>query len=155
MENKGTKQISYNRKVRHDYFIMDTYEAGISLSGTEVKSVRQGMLNLKDSYATFSKGNEVFVKGMHISPYEKGNIFNTDPLRDRKLLLHKSEIRKLIAVTSQQGFSVVPLSVYLKNSLVKIELAVVKGKKQYDKRDDAADRDAKRNIDRVMKERYH
>lgn len=153
MANEGRKIIAQNKKARHDYFIEDIYEAGIELFGTEVKSVRQGSINLKDSYAMVSKNGEIYVHGMHISPYEKGNIFNKDPLRVRKLLLHKQEIRKLIGVTAQMGYSLIPLSVYLKNSKVKVELAVCKGKKLYDKRDDAAKRDAKRDIDRALRQR--
>ena len=153
MDKKGTKLLAQNKKARHDYFIEDTYEAGIELFGTEVKSLRQGMLNLKDSYASITKAGEIYVRGMHISPYEKGNIFNKDPLRERRLLLHRSEIRKLAGVTAQLGFSLVPLSVYLKGSLVKVELAVVRGKKLYDKRDDAAKKDAKRDIDRALRDR--
>ncbi len=145
------KIISQNKKARHDYFIIETFEAGIELFGTEVKSVRQGKINLTDSYASVD-GGEVYVKQMHISPYEQGNIFNRDPLRDRRLLLHKREITKLIGETKQNGFSLVPLSVYLKGSLVKVELALVKGKKLYDKRDDIAARDSARRIDRAVKE---
>ncbi len=153
MANDAKKIIAQNKKARHDYFIEDVYEAGIELFGTEVKSVRQGSVNLKDSYASVSKTEEIFVHGMHISPYEKGNIFNKDPLRVRKLLLHKNEIRKLIGITAQMGYSLVPLSMYLKNSKVKVELAVCKGKKLYDKREDAARRDAKRDIERALRER--
>lgn len=153
MEKRATKLLAQNKKARHEYFIEETYEAGIELFGTEVKSVRQGMLNLKDSYGSITKQNEIYIKGMHISPYEKGNIFNKDPLRERRLLMHKSQIRKLLGVTAQMGYSIVPLSVYLSGSKVKVELAVVKGKKLYDKRDSAAQRDAKRNIDRAMHEK--
>lgn len=151
-EKNNTKIIAQNKKARHDYFIIDTYEAGIELFGTEVKSVRAGKVNLADAYASIDSG-EVFVKGMNISPYEKGNIFNRDPLRAKKLLLHKNEIRKLTGTIQQQGFSLIPLSVYLKGSLVKVSLAVAKGKKLYDKRDDIAKRDARRNADRAIKER--
>lgn len=147
-----TKTLAQNKKARHDYFILETFEAGIELFGTEVKSVRQGKLNLTDAYASIDNG-EVIVKGMHISPYEQGNIFNKDPLRHRKLLLHKKEIRKLIGQIKQDGLSLVPLSVYLKGSLVKVSLALVKGKKLYDKRDDIAKKDARRNMDRALKER--
>ncbi len=154
MKSSGVKIIAQNKKARHDYFIEDTYEAGIELFGTEVKSVRQGSVNLKDSYAGIDKNAEVFVHGMHISPYEKGNIFNKDPLRVRKLLMHRYEIRKLIGVTAQMGYSLIPLSVYLKNSKVKVELAVCKGKKLYDKRADAAKKDAKRDIERAMRQKY-
>lgn len=152
MSEDSIKLISQNKKARHDYFIIEEIEAGIELFGTEVKSVRQGKVNLTDAYASINN-SEVFVKGMNISPYEQGNIFNRDPLRERKLLLHKNQIRKLIGQIQQQGFSLIPLKVYLKGSLVKVTLAVVKGKKLYDKRDDIAKRDAKRNMDRVMKER--
>ena len=147
MAKETIKPVSQNRKARHDYFIEQTYEAGIVLTGTEVKSVRQGKVNLKDSYA-YIKDSEVFISGMHISPYEQGNIYNADPLRDRKLLLHKYEINKLIGYTQQKGLTLVPLQVYFKNGKVKIELAVARGKKLYDKRRDVAERDAKREIER-------
>lgn len=147
------KIISQNKKARHEYFIEETIEAGIELFGTEVKSVRLGKVNLTDAYASI-KNSEVFVKGMNISPYEQGNIFNRDPLRDKKLLLHKNQIRKLIGQIQQQGYSLIPLSVYLKGSLVKVSLAVAKGKKLYDKRNDIAKKDAKRNAERALKERY-
>lgn len=150
-ENKSnTKLIAQNKKARHEYFILDTYECGIELFGTEVKSVRQGKVNLTDAYAGITRG-EVWLKGMNISPFEQGNIFNRDPLRERKLLLHKREILKLSQNLKEQGLSLVPLKVYLKGSLVKVELALVKGKKLYDKREDIAKRDAKRNIDRAIK----
>ncbi len=145
------KIISQNKRARHDYFIIETIEAGIELFGTEVKSVRLGKVSLADSYASVDNG-EVYVKHMNISPYEQGNIFNRDPLRERKLLLHKKEILKLIGQTKQNGFSLVPLSVYLKGSLVKVSLAVVKGKKLYDKRRDIAGKDAARKMDRAIKE---
>lgn len=147
------KIISQNKKARHEYFIIETYETGIELVGTEVKSIRQGKVNLTDAYASVDNG-EVFVKGMNISPYEQGNIFNRDPLRHRKLLMHKAEIRKLIGFIQQQGYSLVPLSVYLKGSRVKVSLAVVKGKKLYDKRQDIAKRDAKRSAERALKSNY-
>ena len=146
------KLIAQNKKARHDYFIIEEIEAGIELFGTEVKSVRLGKINLTDAYASINDG-EVFIKGMNISPYEQGNIFNRDPLRERKLLLHKNQIRKLIGQIQQQGFSLIPLKVYLKGSLVKVTIALVKGKKLYDKRDDIAKRDAMRNMDRAMKDR--
>ncbi|NLY43682.1 MAG: SsrA-binding protein SmpB [Clostridiaceae bacterium] len=152
MDKENIKIIAQNKKARHDYFIEATYEAGIELAGTEVKSVRQGKVNLKDSYASIERG-EVILKGMHISPYEKGNIFNKDPLRDRRLLLHRYEINKLIGATQQKGYSLIPLRVYLKGALVKVELALAKGKKIYDRRADIAQRDAKRELDRVMKEK--
>lgn len=144
------KIISQNKKARHEYFILETYECGIELFGTEVKPVRDGKVNLTDAYAGVNNG-EVWLKGMNISPFEKGNIFNRDPLRERKLLLHKREILKLSQQLKEQGLSLVPLKVYLKGSLVKVEVALVKGKKLYDKREDIAKRDAKRNIDRAVK----
>lgn len=146
------KVVANNKKARHDYFIEETYEAGIELTGTEVKSIRQGKVNLKDSYASIRDG-EVFVFQMHVSPYEKGNIYNKDPLRVRKLLLHKSEINKLIGYTQQQGYALIPLKVYFKRGLVKVELAVAKGKKLYDKRRDLAKKDAKREMERAFKEK--
>jgi len=151
MANEGIKVISQNKKARHDYFIEQTIEAGIVLSGTEVKSIRQGKVSLKDSYATIKNG-EVMINGMHISPYEQGNIFNKDPLRERKLLLHKAEINKLIGYTQQKGFTLIPLQLYFKRGKVKVELGIAKGKKLYDKRADIAERDAKREIDRKIKE---
>ena len=152
MRQPGTKTIAVNRKARHDYFVQETYEAGIELFGTEVKSLRQGQVNLKDSWCDIQNG-ELFIKQMHISPYEKGNIFNKDPIRPRKLLMHKREILKLYGTLKQEGLTLVPLSLYFKNSRVKVELGLCKGKKLYDKRDDIAKRDAKRSIDRAMKER--
>jgi len=147
----GSKTIAQNKKARHDYFIEETLEVGIVLVGTEVKSLRQGRVNLKDSYASVDDG-EVFVKQMHISPYEQGNMFNTDPMRVRKLLMHKREIARLVGLTARQGYSLVPLSLYFKNSKIKLELALAKGKKMYDKRADAAEKDARRHIDRAIKE---
>jgi len=147
---EGTKLIAQNRKARHDYFIEETFEAGIALTGTEVKSLRLGRANLQDSYATIKNG-EVFVNGLHISPYDMGNRFNHDPLRTRKLLLHRFEINKLIGHTQKKGLTLVPLSLYFKKGMVKVELAVCKGKKLYDKRDDIAKKDALREIDRRMK----
>ena len=152
LDKKSIKNITVNKKARHDYFIDEVIEAGIELSGTEVKSLRKGAVNLKDSYVSLKTG-EAFVKGMHISPYEQGNIFNKDPLRDRKLLLHKREINRLIGTVKQQGVSIIPLSLYFKGSLVKIEIAIARGKKNYDKRDDLAKKEAQRNMDRAMKER--
>ena len=146
------KTLVENRKARHDYFIEEAMEAGIALVGTEVKSIRAGKANLKDSYADVMNG-EIFVRNMHISPYEQGNIFNKDPLRNRKLLLHKEQINKLIGFTAQKGFTLVPLSLYLKNGRVKVNLGIVRGKKDYDKRDAMLERDAKRDIDRQLKER--
>lgn len=146
------KTLAENRKARHDYFIEESMEAGIELVGTEVKSIRGGKANLKDSYAEIKNG-EIFVCNMHISPYENGNIFNKDPLRERKLLLHKSEISRLLAFTAQKGYTLVPLSLYLKNGRVKVNIAVAKGKKDYDKRDSMLEKEAKRDIDRQIKER--
>lgn len=154
MRAKGTKKIADNRKVNHDYFVLDTYEAGIELVGTEVKSIRLGNVNLKDSWCSIDNG-EIFVRGMHISPYEKGNIFNRDPLRVRKLLIHRREINKLFGTVKQDGLSLIPLSIYFKDSKVKISVGLCKGKKLYDKRDDAAKRAAKREIDRNIKLRNH
>ncbi len=151
MEKNSVKVIAKNKKATHDYFIIESYETGIELFGTEVKSVRQGKVSLNDSYASIQDG-EVYLKHMNISPYEQGNIFNKDPLRDRKLLLHKKEIRKLIGQIQQQGYALIPTSVYLKGSLVKVSLALAKGKKLYDKRDDMAKRDSKRSMDRAFKE---
>ncbi|HIU49315.1 MAG TPA: SsrA-binding protein SmpB [Candidatus Avimonoglobus intestinipullorum] len=151
MQKEQTKTLAQNKKARHDYFIIETYETGIELAGTEVKSIRQGKVNLSDAYASIKDG-EVFIKGMNISPYEQGNIFNRDPLRDRKLLLHKREIRKLIGQIQQQGYALIPLSLYLKGSLVKVSLAVAKGKKLYDKRSDLAERASRRDMDRAFKE---
>jgi len=148
----GIKPVAQNKKARHDYFIEDTYEAGIELFGTEVKSIRGGRLNLKDSYAAVDNG-ELFVNNMHVSPYEKGNIFNKDPLRRRKLLMHKREITRLLGLTMRDGYSLIPLSVYLKGRHVKVELALAKGKKLYDKRHDIAEKQAGREMDRMMKER--
>lgn len=144
--------LAENRKARHDYFIEESYEAGIELVGTEVKSIREGKANLKDSYAEIRNG-EVFLRNMHVSPYEQGNIFNRDPLRDRKLLLHKVQILKLTAYTTQQGYTLIPLSLYLKNGRVKVNLAVAKGKKNYDKRQDLIEKAAKRDIERELKGR--
>lgn len=152
MADEGIKIIAQNKKARHDYFIEETYEAGIVLAGTEVKSVRQGNVNIRDSYAVIKDG-EVFLYNMHISPYEKGNIFNRDPLRTRKLLLNRREINKLTGYVQQKGYTLVPLKVYLKRGWVKIELAVAKGKKSYDKRQSIAKRDAQRAIQRAFRER--
>ena len=152
MEKKGVKIAAQSRKAHHDYYVEEKYEAGIELAGTEVKSVRAGTLNLKDSYCSVKEG-ELFVHGMHISPYEKGNIFNKDPVRVRRLLMHKREIRKLHALVKQDGYTLVPLSVYFRDSRVKLEIGLCRGKKNYDKRDAAAQRDAKREMDRAMKAR--
>ena len=148
----GGKTIAVNRKARHDYFVLETFETGIELVGTEVKSLRQGGINLKDSWCTID-GGELFVKGMHISPYEKGNVFNRDPFRVRKLLMHKREIIRLYGKVKQEGLTLIPLSLYFKNSRVKLELGLCKGKQLHDKRDDMAKRDAKREIERALKQR--
>ncbi|MGJ0845851.1 SsrA-binding protein SmpB [Tissierella praeacuta] len=153
MKKIGTKVVATNRKARFEYFIEDTIEAGLVLTGTEVKSIRQGKLNIKDSYASVEDG-EVFINNLHISPYEQGNIYNVDPVRKRKLLLHKREIRKLMAAITQKGYTLVPLSVYIKNGLVKVELATAKGKKLYDKREDIAKKDAERRMQQHSSEKY-
>lgn len=149
----GKKILATNKKARHDYFIDEVFECGIELNGTEVKSIRQGRVNLKEGYASVDN-SEVFLKQVHISPYDQGNRFNVDPLRTRKLLLHKSEIRKLIGATTVKGYSLVPMSMYLKNGRVKLELGLGKGKKLYDKRQDLAKKDAMRRIERESKDRY-
>ncbi len=150
---ESTKTITQNKKAYHDYFVEETYEAGIELCGTEVKSLRAGRVNLKDSWCNIVDG-EIFVNGMHISPYDHGNIFNRDPMRVRKLLMHKKEIMKLFGTVQQQGLSLIPLSLYFKGSKVKVQVGLCKGKKLYDKRASIAERDAKRNIERAFKERY-
>ena len=144
------KQIAYNRKARHEYFIEETLEAGMELFGTEVKSIRGGGLNIKEAWCDFANG-ELFVKQMHINPYEQGNIFNREPLRVRKLLLHRKELDRIFGLMKQQGVTIIPLQVYFKGSKVKMEIAICKGKKLYDKRADAAKQDAKRDIQRAMK----
>ena len=149
---KGIKTVAQNRKAFHDYFIEERYEAGMALEGWEVKSIRAGQVNLKDSFCTVKDG-ELFARGMHISPYEHGNIFNRDPMRPKRLLMHKAEIRKCHQSVMQQGLALIPLSVYLKDGRMKLELALCKGKKLYDKRASMAERDAKRTIDRAIKER--
>ena len=154
MAASGIKIVAKNQKAHHEYFVEVTVEAGIELVGTEVKSVRAGTISLKESWCQVKDG-EMFIKQLHIAPYEKGNIFNKDPLRPRRLLLHKREINRLFGKVKQDGYSIIPLSVYLKNSRVKVEIALCRGKKLYDKRDDAAVRDAKRQIERAMKERNH
>lgn len=146
------KIIVQNKKAYHDYFVEEKYEAGIELFGTEVKSIRKGSVNLKDCYASVKNG-EMFVHGMHISPYEKGNLFNNDPLRVKRLLMHKKEIVKLGSLITREGFALIPLSLYWQGSNVKLELGLCKGKKQYDKRETAAKKSAAREIDRSMKER--
>ena len=152
-KSKGVKVLAQNKKAFHEYFVEDKYECGIVLVGTEVKSIRAGRVNLKDSYVKIKRG-EAFVIGMHISPYEKGNIFNRDPFRERKLLLHKAELRRLARASQEQGFSIIPLSMYLKDGLVKMEIATAKGKKLYDKRESLAKRDAEREMERKLREKY-
>ena len=149
-EKKANKVIAQNKKARHDYFVIETYEAGIALFGTEVKSIRCGSVNLKDSYCKVERG-ELFAIGIHISPYEKGNIFNRDPLRDRKLLMHKREIRKLEMTTGRDGYTLIPLSLYFSGSNVKVEVGVCKGKKLYDKREAEAEKQPGRDIEREAK----
>ena len=153
MAKDNFKLIANNKKARHDYFLEETYEAGIELFGTEVKSLRLGQVNLKDSWCDIQNG-ELFIKQMHISPYVKGNIFNRDPIRPRKLLMHKREILKLYGTLKQEGLTLIPLSLYFKNGRVKVELGLCKGKKLYDKRASMAERDSKREIERAMKQRY-
>lgn len=148
----GIKQIASNRKAFHDYFVLDRFEAGIELFGTEVKSIRAGSVNLKDSFCIVKDG-ELFARGMHISPYDKGNIFNRDPMRPKRLLMHKREIMKLNARVMQEGIALIPLSLYFKDGRVKVELGLCKGKQLHDKRDAEADRQAQRDIERVLKER--
>lgn len=152
VRKKNSNSLAENRKARHDYFVEETIEAGIALVGTEVKSIRGGKCNLKDCYGDLYNG-EVFIKNMHISPYEQGNIFNVDPLRDRKLLLHKEQISRLAGLVSQQGYTLVPLSLYLKNGRVKVALGICRGKKNYDKRDSMLEKAHKRDIERQLKER--
>ena len=150
----GSRLISQNKKAYHEYFVEEKYEAGISLFGTEVKSIRAGAVNLKDSYCSF-KGGELFVLGMHVSPYEKGNIFNREPLRERKLLMHRRELNKLFGLVSQKGLTLVPLSLYFSGKNVKVEVGLCRGKKLYDKRDVAAKNEANREMDRRIKEQSH
>lgn len=151
---ESTKTITQNKKAHHDYFVLESYEAGIELCGTEVKSLRAGKVNLKDSWCNIVDG-EIFVNGMHISPYDHGNIFNRDPMRVRKLLMHKKEINKLFGTLQQQGLSLIPISLYFKGRKVKVQVGLCKGKKLYDKRATIADRDAKRNIQRALKEKQY
>ncbi|MBQ3125796.1 MAG: SsrA-binding protein SmpB [Clostridia bacterium] len=153
-EKKGSKIIAQNKKAFHDYFVDERYEAGIALFGTEVKSLRAGAVNLKDSYCQIKDG-ELFAVGMHISPYEQGNIFNRDPLREKKLLMHKREIMKLQGLISRDGFTLIPLSLYFSGSHVKVEIGLCRGKKLYDKRDAAAKKQADRDIERYSKSRDH
>lgn len=148
-KNTGIKIIAQNKKAYHDFFVLEKLEAGIELFGTEVKSIRQGKINLKDSWC-FVKDGEMFVNGMHISPYEQGNIFNRDPLRTKRLLLHKKEIRRFYSQVKQEGLAIIPLSVYFLKGRAKVEIGLCKGKKLYDKRAVAAQKDAKRNIDRAL-----
>ena len=150
---KGKKEIATNRKAFHDYFVLERFEAGISLAGTEVKSIRGGQVNMKDSYCTVKDG-QLILRGMHISPYEHGSIFNRDPVRPRTLLMHKREIIKLNARIMQDGVALIPLSLYFKDGKVKVELGLCKGKKLHDKRDSEAERESKRDIERMMKEKY-
>ena len=152
-KKNDNRTIVENRKARHDYFVEEVFEAGVELFGTEVKSIRAGTVNLKDSYCEIDEG-EVFALGVHISPYEQGNIFNRDPLRPKKLLMHKREIMKLTGLISRDGYTLVPLSLYFKGSRVKMAIGLCKGKKLYDKRDSAAKRDADRIIERTMKDRF-
>ena len=149
-KNDGMKIVAENRKARHDYFIHETFETGLVLQGTEVKSLRAGRVNLKDSFASIKNG-EIFVENMHISPYEQGNIFNHEPLRKRKLLMHKGEIRRLIGTIKEKGLTLVPLEVYLKGRLVKVEIGLAQGKKKYDKRATIAKNDARREVEREFK----
>ena len=150
VRKKNSNSLAENRKARHDYFIEETMEAGLALVGTEVKSIRGGKCNLKDSYADIENG-EILIKQMHVSPYEQGNIFNVDPMRNRKLLLHKEEIFRLQGLVQRDGYTLIPLSLYLKNGRVKVALGVCKGKKNYDKRDSLLEKSAKRDIDRAIK----
>ena len=149
MEKNENRTVAQNKKAYHDYFVEETYEAGIELFGTEVKSVRQGKINLKDSWCNIVKG-ELFVNGLHISPYDHGNIFNRDPMRPKKLLMHKKEILKLFGLTKQQGYAIIPLQVYFKKGKAKLLIGLCKGKKLYDKREDAAKKSANREIERNM-----
>lgn len=153
MPKSESKTIAQNKKAYHDYFVTESIEAGIELVGTEVKSLRAGRVNLKDSWCSIVDG-EIFVNGMHISPYEQGNIFNKDPMRVRRLLLHKREIMRLFGLLKQDGYSIIPLSLYFKGSRVKVQIGLCKGKKLYDKRADIASKDAKRNIERHLKEQF-
>lgn len=152
VRKKNSNSLAENRKARHDYFIEETIEAGLALVGTEVKSIRNGKCNLKDCYADIYNG-EAFIKQMHISPYEQGNIFNVDPLRERKLLLHKAEISRLLGLVQRDGYTLVPLSLYLKNGRVKVAIGICRGKKNYDKRDSMLEKAHKRDMDRAIKER--
>ncbi|HBI04321.1 MAG TPA: SsrA-binding protein [Paenibacillaceae bacterium] len=152
MAKDGVKVIAQNKKARHDFFIEDTYEAGIVLTGTEIKSIRAGRVNLRDSYAGIRDG-EAYLYNMHVSTYEQGNRYNHEPLRTRKLLLHREQIRKLIGLTKQQSYTLVPLRLYLKGGFCKVEIGLAKGKKNYDKRESLKEKDAKRDVDRALRER--
>ncbi len=152
MDKEKIKNIAQNKKARHDYFVEESFEAGIELVGTEVKSLRAGGVNLKDSWCEIKNG-ELFVRQMHISPYDKGNIFNREPMRPRKLLMHRREISRLAGVTAEKGLALIPLSIYFKGSRVKLQLGLCRGKKLYDKREDMHKRDAKRDIERALKTR--
>ena len=154
MNDNTEKTVSQNKKAYHDYFVEETYEAGLELYGTEVKSIREGRVNLKDSWCHINNG-EIFAYGMHISPYEKGNIFNRDPLRPKKLLMHKKEINKLFGLIKQQGYAIIPLSVYFKNGRAKLKIGLCKGKKLYDKRESIAKNEADREIERNMKNKQY
>ncbi|MCE5343470.1 MAG: SsrA-binding protein SmpB [Eubacteriales bacterium] len=148
----GVKSVAQNKKAYHEYFVEETYECGLSLQGTEVKSIRAGRVNLKESFCMV-RGGEIYAEGMHISPYEQGSLFNHDPLRPKKLLMHKSEIRKLAGLVSRQGYALIPLKIYLKDGHMKLELGLCKGKQLHDKRDAAADKDAMRDIERAFSRR--
>jgi SsrA-binding protein len=151
MEKQGKKLIANNKKVYHEYFLEEIFEAGISLHGTEVKSIRMGKCSIKESFVRIEKDGQVYIYGMHVTPYEKGNIFNKDPLRPKKLLLHKKEIQKLVGKIAEKGYTLVPVEVYLKEGLVKVQIALAKGKKLYDKRQDIAKKDMKREAQRDFK----
>lgn len=153
MDKNKIKIVAQNKKAYHDYFVLETFEAGIELFGTEIKSVRESRVNLKDSWCSFDDG-QIYARGVHISPYDKGNIFNREPMRPKRLLLHKREILHLFDESRQQGLTVIPLKMYIKGPYAKLEIGVCKGKKNYDKRADIAEKDAKRNIERAMKEKY-
>lgn len=155
LKEQGIKIIAENRKARHDFHIHETYEAGVALTGTEVKSLRAGKANLKDSYAVFGKSVELFLDHLHISPYEQGNIFNHDPLRRRKLLMHRGELDKLYGKVREKGHTLVPLKLYFARGKVKVQIGLASGKKLYDKRQDAAERDAKRDIERAVKDKAY
>lgn len=150
-KQKGVKPVAQNRRARHEYFVEESLECGMALQGTEVKSIRQGRVNLKESYATV-ENNEIFVLSMHISPYEQGSLYNADPMRPKKLLLHKSEIRRLHGLVQRKGYTLIPLEIYIKDGRMKLDLGICVGKHTHDKRDDMAERDAKRDIERAFRE---